>query len=216
MKNLLKFLKSKNISYDLLGRVLKILPNELSVKFAYLVAKDLDKFYDTKKYSKVYAARQQCLSLVEKWLAGEEVSKKELKNSIKAARAIVAAEAAARAATWATKAATWAARATFEAYGMPRRVATTVVWACDSPVMNAVWAAEAAAKAIAEAAAEAAVAEFDQFEERTPAKKSNLQALREERAKRKANSSDHIKQCLLQVVAENLKCDVNTLINLYL
>ena len=60
--------------------------HKTQVRFALYCNVDLDKYYDVKKDSKVYEARQKCIELINKWLIDDKsVSKEELKKIADAA-----------------------------------------------------------------------------------------------------------------------------------
>lgn len=92
--------------YDLLH--INCLDRKLIIQFAYESSKDLDKFYDIKKYPKIFEARKKCLELVKDFLDGKKVTKDELKKASKDADASNAAFYASNAASYASNAASYA------------------------------------------------------------------------------------------------------------
>jgi len=130
----------KNEQHDKsIKMLLNLASKQERIKFAYFCAKDLDKFYDTKKYNEVFEARKKCLDLLGSYMINKNsISEKQL-------------DAAADAADAATYAAAHAADAADAAYAAVRAV-HAAVRAVRAPyatyaAAHAAYAADAAAHA---------------------------------------------------------------------
>jgi len=135
--------------------LLEACSHKQQVEFAYYCALDLDRFYDTKKESKVYETRQRCLELIANWLLdSNNASKKDLQAASAAAYAAYAASAATAAAYAASYAAS-AAAAADAAYA-----ATAAYSAAAYAASAAAYAASAAAYAASYAVAPATTASY--------------------------------------------------------
>ena len=144
--NILSIIINKNDYYGKISLLLELetVTHKQKVQFALYCTEDLEKYYDVKKYPKVYKTRQKCLELLGSWLIDEtSVTTKQLQDAAYAANAASAAYAAD--AAYAANAATNAAYAVNAAYA-------------------AASAANAAAYAAAYAAANAAT-NFDKIRE---------------------------------------------------
>ena|ERR1700729_2015204 len=79
----------QNKIYNILNH--KDVTKKQKVQFALHCAKDLDQYYDTKKYKEVYNIRQKCLDLLDRWLIGEKsVTNKQLTDAASASYAATA------------------------------------------------------------------------------------------------------------------------------
>lgn len=113
-KTFIKVALKKNSSYEnSINEILnhKDCPSIIKIKFAYYCASDLEQYYSTEKYPKIYKTRQICLKLLADYIS--EPNKSNIKKLTNAADAAfkAAATAAAKGTTAPDYAAAYAANA---------------------------------------------------------------------------------------------------------